>query len=72
MCICCIRNKFSGFYTVGGSSVFSLLLFNKILEPDKRLKLNGLQRSYSDVRDGFTGRYFNGPAVCAVFCGRTC
>jgi hypothetical protein len=71
MCICCIRkkNKFSGFYTVGGSFVFSLLLFNKLLELDKRLKLKMDDNvPYSDIRDDFTGRYCNGPAVslCGV------
>jgi hypothetical protein len=73
ICICCIRNKFSGFYNVGGSIVFSLLVFKKLLEPDKRLKLkmDSFVR-YSDVRDGFTGRYCNVQAVCAVFCGRMC
>ena len=73
MCICCIRNKFSGFYTVGGSFVFSLLVLNKLLEPDKHLKLKmDCSVPYSYIRDGFTGRYCNGPAVCAVFGGRMC
>jgi len=71
--VCCIGNKFSGFYTVGGSVVFPLLVFNKLLEPDKSLKLKKYSNvRYADVRDGLTGRYCNGPEVCAVFCDRTC
>ena len=71
--VCSIGNTFSGFYTFRGSVVFPLLVFNKLLEPDKRLKLkmDSIVR-YSDVRDGFTGRYCNGPAVCAVFCDGAC
>ena len=41
--------------------------------PDKRLKLKmDYSVPYSDVRDVFTGRYCNGPAVCAMFCARKC